>query len=274
MRLNWKKAGLVVMDIVLGAYLIMAFTAFNKPDEKSKICTKVNINIQDESTNGFINAKEIKNRLEKQHQYPLSKKMININTRQIEESLKRSAFVKTAECYKTQDGTVCITLTQRMPIVRIKSVNGDDYYVDDKNSIMPNSHYTSDLIINTGYVSRAYAQNYIAYLANTLMENDFWKNQIEQINVTPDLGIELVPRVGNHIVYIGQLPKCNDKNLRGKEIKNFVDKKLNRLRKFYLYGLSQAGWNKYSYINLEFDNQIICKKRSLKKTETRTENEI
>ena len=26
------------------------------------------------------------------------------------------------------------------------------------------------------------------------------------------------------------------------------------------YGLSQAGWNKYCYINLEFDNQIICKK--------------
>ena len=274
MKLNWKKAGLIVMDIALGAYLLLAFTAFNKPDEKSKICTKVNINIQDESTNGFINAKEIKNRLEKQHMYPLSKEMININTRQIEESLKRSAFVKTAECYKTQDGTVCITLTQRMPIVRIKSVNGDDYYVDDKNSIMPNSHYTSDLIITTGYVSRAYAQNYIAYLANSLMENEFWKNQIEQINVTPDYGIELVPRVGNHIIYIGQLPKCNDKNKRGQEIKNFIDKKLNRLRKFYLYGLSQAGWNKYSYINLEFDNQIICKKRSLKKTETRTENVI
>ena len=37
-------------------------------------------------------------------------------------------------------------------------------------------------------------------------------------------------------------------------------KKLDRLGKFYKYGLSQAGWNKYSYINLEFDNQIICKK--------------
>ena len=59
MKLNLKKTGLVVMDIVLGAYLILAFTAFNKPDEKSKMCTKVNINIQDESTNGFINAKEI-----------------------------------------------------------------------------------------------------------------------------------------------------------------------------------------------------------------------
>ena len=86
MKLNWKKTGLVVMDIALGAYLIAAFTAFNKPDEAANLCTKVNINIQDESTNGFINAKEIKNRLEKQRIYPLSKKMVNINTRQIEES--------------------------------------------------------------------------------------------------------------------------------------------------------------------------------------------
>jgi cell division protein FtsQ len=36
---------------------------------------------------------------------------------------------------------------------------------------------------------------------------------------------------------------------------------MDRLEKFYKYGLSQAGWNKYYYINLEFDNQIICKKR-------------
>ena len=34
--------------------------------------------------------------------------------------------------------------------------------------------------------------------------------------------------------------------------------KLSRLDKFYRYGLSKAGWNRYDYINLEFDNQIIC----------------
>lgn len=37
---------------------------------------------------------------------------------------------------------------------------------------------------------------------------------------------------------------------------------MDRLKKFYIYGLSQAGWNKYSYIDVEFDNQIICKKRT------------
>ena len=40
-----------------------------------------------------------------------------------------------------------------------------------------------------------------------------------------------------------------------------IDKKLDRLRKFYSYGLSQTGWNRYSRINVEFDNQIICKQR-------------
>ena len=70
-----------------------------------------------------------------------------------------------------------------------------------------------------------------------------------------------MPRVGNHIVYIGQLPYSKVKKERQKLIRTYVEKKLTRLVKFYKYGLSQAGWNKYSYINLEFDNQIICKKK-------------
>ena len=44
-------------------------------------------------------------------------------------------------------------------------------------------------------------------------------------------------------------------------IDEFVQRKLTRLEKFYRYGLSHAGWNKYSYINVEFDNQIICKRK-------------
>jgi cell division protein FtsQ len=239
---------------------MFAFTAFNKPDEKTKLCTKVNIDIEDEATNGFIDTHEIKKRLEKSHLYPLRMSLDDVNSRKIEETLKSSPFVKTAECYKTQDGQVCIALTQRMPIVRIKSESGDDYYLDDNDCIMPNSHYTSDLIIATGQITKWFATNYISPLSKTLMGNDLWKNQIEQINILPDMGVELVPRVGNHIVYIGQLPFCKYKQQRNKLVADFVSKKMDRLEKFYKYGLSQAGWNKYSYINLEFDNQIICKK--------------
>ena len=91
------------------------------------------------------------------------------------------------------------------------------------------------------------------------MTNELWRNQIEQINVLQDRGIELVPRVGNHIIYLGNLPESNVTEERENNIVEFVNKKMTRLEDFYKYGLSQAGWNKYSYINLEFDNQIMQK---------------
>ena len=175
--------------------------------------------------------------------------------------LKASPFVKTAECFKTQDGHVCILLTQRMPVVRIKAVQGDDYYVDDNDCIMPNSHYTSDLIIATGHISKWFAMNYISPVSKAIMGDDLWRNQIEQINVLSDRSIELVPRVGEQIINLGQLPESKYKNERRKLVNDFINKKLTRLENFYKYGLSQAGWNKYSYINLEFDNQIICKRK-------------
>ena len=93
------------------------------------------------------------------------------------------------------------------------------------------------------------------------MDNELWENQVEQINILPDKGVELVPRVGQHVVFIGYLPQASSLKERNEKIADFVEKKLLRLEKFYKYGLSQVGWNKYSYINLEFDNQIICKKK-------------
>lgn len=269
MRRDPKKIITIVLDVVLGTYLVFAFTAFNKPDETANVCTKVSIDIADEAQNGFINASEIRDRLERHKLYPLEKPLKYVDARKIEDMLKTSPFVNTAECYKTQNGHVNISITQRMPIVRIKSVNGDDYYLDDKDAIMPNSSYTSDLIIATGYINKWFATNYVSALSKALMSNDLWENQIEQINVLPDRGIELVPRVGDHIIYLGQLPSSNDRTKRLSLIENFTKQKLTRLEKFYKYGLSQAGWNKYSYINLEFDNQIICKRRN-KSTDART----
>lgn len=263
MHINWKKTIIVTLDIMLGAYIITAVAAFDKQNVVNKVCTQVNINIKDEATNGFITATEIKNRLERNKLYPLSKLMHFVNTRTIEETLEQSPFVKKAECYKTEDGHVNITLTQRMPTLRIKSINGDDYYIDDNHSIMPNSHYTSDIIIATGHINKWFAKSYVSYLAESITADEFWRNQIVQVNVLPNRGIELVPRVGDHIIYIGQLPESKYIATRQQLINDFVNTKMDRLRKFYKYGLSQAGWNKYSYINIEFDNQIICKKTKL-----------
>ena len=99
----------------------------------------------------------------------------------------------------------------------------------------------------TGPISRAYAKRVLTRIGNTIASDKFWQSQVVQLNVLADGSIEMVPRVGDNIVYLGRPVG--------------VQRKLDRLRKFYKYGLSRVGWDRYSYISLEFDNQIICKKR-------------
>lgn len=261
MSYRLKKVGLILIDLLLAAYIVASFSAFNKPEEKLYVCKDVAIVIEDASSHAFIDQKEVQNRLDKSGLNPKGKALSQVSCRQIEEALKKTPFVKTAECYKTQDGTVTVGITQRMPVVRIKANNNDDFYIDDQDCIMPNSDYTSDLIIATGAINRAYAVRYVSPLARTLMADDLCRNLFEQINITRDLGVELVPRIGDNVIYLGRIPESNKKSERQQIIEEFVKTKMKRLELFYKYGLPQAGWNKYSEISLEFDNQVICKRK-------------
>ena len=261
LRINWKYCALIVIDLVIAVYLVFAMTSWNKPDEKPRLCNKVEINIEDENENGFLKTAEVKTLLEKKSLYPLNRRTDEINTREMENILLKTAFVNTAQCYITTEGNVKLSLTQRTPIVRVKAESGEDYYIDDNGGVMPNSQYTSDMIIVTGLLNKQYACKYISILASTIMADDLWRNQIEQINVLKDKTIEIVPRVGDHIINIGMLPNSRYPERRKELVSEFVKKQLQRIELFYKYGLSEAGWNKYSYISVEFANQVICTNR-------------
>ena len=247
MTINWKNTILVLVDIALAVYLVLAITAFNYPDESDNVCREVNIHVEDGSVKGFLDQEEIKALLQRSQCYPVGDQMSHVDVRNIEEQLHKNPFVKDVQCYKTQTGHVNITIDQRLPVIRVKADNGDDYYVDEHGNIMPNTHFASNLVVATGAIHQKYAQKVLKDIGCYLLNTPLWGNQVEQLNVLADGTIEMVPRVGDHIVYLGSPAN--------------LERKLERLEKFYKYGLSKAGWNKYSYINVEFDNQIICKKR-------------
>ena len=251
MKLSWEKSAFILIDIALACYLFLAITAFNRPDDQKAVCTQVDINFEDGKVEGFLGSSELIEQLKRAKVYPQGQPMKEIDVRKIEETIQKNPFVETAECFKTQGGHIKINLTQRLPVVRVKADNGEDYYVDGHGEMMPNTRFANDLVIATGHITHAYAQKRLSRIGTFIMQNAFWHSQIEQLNVLPDGTIEMVPRIGDHIVYLGSASN--------------IQQKLDRLEKFYRYGLSVAGWNKYSYINLEFDNQIICKKRSKNK---------
>lgn len=84
-------------------------------------------------------------------------------------------------------------------------------------------------------------------LAKFIHTNDFWKAQISQVHIQDENNIELIPRVGNHVILLGDASQ--------------IEEKFQKLFTFYQQGLSKTGWNEYSVINLKFKNQVVCTKR-------------
>ena len=274
MSINWKTTTYVVLDTLLAVYLLLAVTSFTVPDKQTDICKEVKISITDEENYGFLSASDIKSILEQQGLYPQTLPLDKIDARLIEEKLENNAFIENVECFKTINGSVNIKVTQRMPYARVMADNGDNYYLDKEGNMMQGEGYTSDLIVATGNISRQYAKDYITPVSRFLAANEFWRNQVEQINILPNGDMEIVPRVGNHVVKFGKLPQYSKKEKREAEIDSFLTRKFQRLEKFYIYGLNKIGWNKYKYINMEFDNQIICKKNGNEKEDVTEESQV
>lgn len=236
----------VLLLLVIG-YLLAAIVIFNRKPTTA-VCTGIGLVIKDSVYAGFVSAGEITSILTGKNLNPIGCNMNEISTSKLEDVLGAQPLMDRVECYKRPDGKIGIEVSQRIPIIHIINSQGDDYYVDDKGSIMPSGAKCVALVpLATGSVDKTFAVSELYFLGLYLQNDPFWKAQTEQIHVLPDHTLELVPRVGDHIIYLG---KPED-----------YQRKLSRVKSFYSKALNKVGWNKYRRISVEFDNQIICTKR-------------
>ena len=241
-----KKLFIFLFLILITVYLIVAATVLNgKPTEA--VCPGMELVINDSIDYGFISKREILRLLNNKKLSPIGKKISEINVRELEEELKKHPLIGNAECYRTPGNRIGIEITQRVPILRVMAANGEQYYIDDKAHTMPVPNSAANVAIVTGHVDKAFATKELYEFGMFLQKNPLWKAQIQQINVTTAKDLELVPQVGDHIIFLGK--------------PNHYENKFERLKTFYKKGLNEIGWNKYSRISLEFDNQIICTKK-------------
>jgi cell division protein FtsQ len=236
----------LLLLLLILAYLIAAVTVLNARPE-DEVCRGVELVVRDTVSQSIITPKEVSRILESHKLSPKGKPMGQVNTRAIEEQLRQHPLVREAECYRTPGGHITIEIAQRIPLLRVMAQNGENYYVDEEGHTMPTASQSAYVPVATGVIRREFATKELYALAQYLQQHPLWREQVEQINVTASQEIELVPRVGEHIIFLG---KAGD-----------YDQKFERLEKFYKKALNEIGWNKYSRISLEFDNQIICTKK-------------
>lgn len=241
-----KKLAIVFLLLGLACYFVAAVTVLNKPKE-GLVCNGVEVFVEDSLQVGFIKAKEVLQVLEKQKCDPNGRLMSEISLKQIEMALLKNPYIKDVTTYKTPGGKVCVSISQRLPVLHVMSEDGQGYYLDRSGKQMPKSSYYANLVVATGHITPQYARQNLTRLGRFLLDDEFWNNQIQQIYVSENGEVELIPRVGEHTILLGPPVRVEDK--------------LARLKEFYIQGLNKVGWNKYSTISLKYDNQVICKKK-------------
>lgn len=256
-----KRIIKLILISILPCYLMVTFILYNNENDQ-KICNELTINITDENEYQFIKKSEIERIIKQASLNPIGKKMSDINTDEIETALLKNQLIAKAECYKTPGGMVTlrgdstrtlagavkVDITQRVPILRVIGTGGN-FYIDNKGNYMPTSnHFTLYLPVVTGYADKDFVQNELFSFAQFLQHNKFWNAQIEQIYVRADKEIELIPRVGDHLILLGKLD-------------NF-EQKLDNLKLMYKKVFPKVGWNKYETINLKYENQVIATHKS------------
>ncbi len=256
-----KRIKKIIFWVLIIAFLIVSFS-FVSDRYFVLVCKNINVIILDSSENSFIYKKDIVNFLTKSSNNIIGKQMKYINTEDLEEKIEEQTLVEKSNIYKTVDGSINVLIDQRNPVIRIFPKKGDSYYIDEKGKFMAlSTKYASHLIVANGNIpgniNYKKSKDIYSYkdqrlidlfdLVNYLKNNEFWNSQIEQIYVRSNNDFELIPRVGSHIILLGNIDN--------------LEKKLRNLKAVYKEGFSKESWIKYHYINLKYENQVICTKR-------------
>ena len=226
---------------------IIFLLAFTNTRYSNKTCKDYRINLADENTS-LITRGEIILLMESIQDSIVGTTITEVPIYEIERKIESLNDVQNAEVYINMEGMLHIDVNQKKAIVRISPKEGTDFYMDSEGSIFGLSHnYTEHLLIANGNIQDSTDYMTVLDLAKYISSDSLWNAQIVQIYLKDNKEIELVPRVGNHTILLG-------------DITNYQEK-LRKLYLFYEKGVNQVGWNDYKEINLKFRNQIVCVKR-------------
>lgn len=228
-------------------YLIMSVYFFGDSSH-NRVCQYFKIVVQDSSRTQFVTANEIESLVKKYGLHPVGKQLREINTLAIRDTILLNRLVESVDVYTTSDASVVAKIRQREPVLRVNSDLKGSFYIDKERRVMPlSSGFVVYVPIATGAIDEDYALGELYDFAMFLRKNPNWDAWIEQIVVKRNNEVELVPRAGDFKIIIGRLDD--------------YEVKLNRFARFVDGGLNVLGWNRYSEINLKFDNQVVCTRR-------------
>jgi cell division protein FtsQ len=239
LRINWNYIKAFVLLILV--VFLHAFSAGRNAERK---LTDIKVNFLGDE-NLYITEKAV-NKLLIQNDAALTsvpKEALDLN--ELELALNSNAMIKSAEVHLTVNGEVKADIEQRNPIARVYA--DASYYIDSEGLVMPlSTNHTARVPLVTGNIDEHQLEN-VFIVASKINKDDFLKKHIVQIHQDAKGNIVLSARTLGFKIHLGDLKS--------------LDKKINNFKAFYQQASKDKVLDKYSKVNLQFVNQVVCTKK-------------
>jgi len=247
-----------------GAGILLGFADY---EQNGTICRNLHYNLIYGEADVLVTEADVDSLIRSVAGQVKGKPLYLINTEKIERVLSKYPYVADAHVYGTHSGDIIVNIYQREPVIRLVTETNKSYFIGAKGALLPfHPHHPVRVVVATGaipdslfikaerhgkrlpadLISTSPLLTDLYKLALVIHRDPFLKAQMSQVYVNHQGDYELIPKVGNHLILLGDTECLEDK--------------FKRLVIFYKQGLNEIGWNKYTIINIKYKNQVVCSK--------------
>ena len=244
-------------EVTIVAVLVVLFglIAFTERMKSEVTVSAIRISLENIHDNHYLEEKDIMKLMRLDLDNLRGAGLSTLNFREIEQRIRQSPYVNSAELYSDLKGTLIVNVSLRRPVARMVQSNGPDAYIGDDGTIMPVSDkFSSRVILLSGdFIPKILKLDnmyeleegrQLMQMLEMIREDAFWKAQIAQIDIDGRAKTVLYPQVGDETIEFGK-----PENL---------ETKFRKLMIFYMEILPGVGWNKYDRINVEYEGQVVA----------------
>jgi cell division protein FtsQ len=272
-KLNTAKKPSVFMRVLVLAFFVLmgagalVLWAFSISRHNAQPVPELRVNIQKgQNVDELITKREVDSIVHSHFGLLQGTPMSQIDVGAIQVAVNRHPAIQSCNVYMGVDGILNIDIQQRAPMFRVMNSDGSGFYVDTLGqsfNLLDRSVAYVPIVSVEGVMgamefpaTRAYYDENtlgLTYLdelvmfGNHMRKHADLKDWTEHVHLTAMGTLEVIPRIGRHVIDYGSIYN--------------LEMKTKMLFQFYRSQLYITDLEKYSRINLNFENQVICEKR-------------
>lgn len=251
MKRAWIQNILIALLAVVLLGALIYFVLNPGRSISSEACRNIVVEVSSRGSSSprFLTEQQVIDELSRRGLHLKGQKLDSIDLRRIERSLTELGIYDKVSAYVAPaTHSVKIRLEEKNPYFLVIDDRGTSYYVTEGRGIIKGStHFASYLPLVTGTLSEQYARQEVYDLFCTLQADSYYRDYYGQLQVSPQRGIVMIPRVGTTELILGKGG-------------NWAEK-LRKWRIFAASVLPRRGMNAFSYVKLDYEGQVVAAER-------------